>query len=114
MTGPVANIVIPDAEWGVASTITKPGSSITITGSGYEPGQRINIGLGVAQTDVFVIECEAVYADEVGNYSHTITLAGDLEPGTYAVVTNTPDEAPMATTKYYESRRWATVEVIAP
>ncbi|MCU1632547.1 MAG: hypothetical protein JWM61_1199 [Micrococcaceae bacterium] len=109
---PVGIIVTPEVEWGVATATVAQGSSFTITGSGYAPGQRISIALGIAQSDAFVFQDQSALADAVGNYSFTITLDPDLEPRTYAVVTSTPDglEPGPAVS---ETRRWATIEVVA-
>lgn len=61
-----------------------PGSSVAINGSGHEPGQKVFIGMGVAQTDSFVMDDQVAIADAAGAYSFTIAIEADLPPRTYA------------------------------
>lgn len=106
-----AQVLTPEPEWDAVRIVTVPGATFTVTGSGYEPGQRISIGFGVAQTDSFVFDDESAYADAAGNYAFPITLAADLPPNTYAVVTSTPDGKEPGP-EVWDGRLWGTVEVI--
>lgn len=109
----VADVVItPALEWGAVHATVTQGSSFTINGSGYEPGQRISISFGLYQTDAFIFIDESAFADADGNYSFTITLAPDLEPRTYGVTASTPDDLPVGPA-VWETRRNAIIEVVA-
>ncbi|MDF9278657.1 hypothetical protein P4U43_12750 [Arthrobacter sp. EH-1B-1] len=107
------NTVTPGPVWGSVQTVVQAGTAFTITGSGYQPGQRITVFFGPSRTDYSIIGEQSAYAGPSGNYSFTITLSPDITPGTYGVLTATPDGMPSGQS-IDETRRWATIEVVAP
>jgi hypothetical protein len=82
-------------------------------GSSYQPGQRIVVFFGLMNTDHSIIGDQSAYADAAGNYSFTITLSPAIAPGSYGVMTATPDGLSSGPA-IDATRRWATVEVVAP
>ncbi|MBG6224815.1 hypothetical protein IWX63_001377 [Arthrobacter sp. CAN_A2] len=84
-------VVTPDPEWGVVRATVAQGASFTSNGSGYEPGQQILINLGIDRSDGWVMDEQSATADAGGHYSFTITIAADLPPGAYGVLTFVTD-----------------------
>lgn len=110
---PSSNVVTPSPEWGAVGITVRAGTSFTITGGGYQPGQRIQVFFGPANTDYSIIGDQSAYASLSGDYSLTITLSPGIAPGSYGVMTATPDG--LATGPEIDAtRRWASVEVVAP
>ncbi|WP_434994577.1 hypothetical protein [Arthrobacter sp. Ld5] len=88
------------------------GASFTIHGSGYEPGQQIHISLGIEQTDSFVMDEQRAVADAGGNYSLTITIASDLPPGAYGILTYVADHG-LGGPAFEATKRFAGIDVVA-
>ena len=109
----MTSIVSPGPVWDSVAIVVQGGTAFTITGSGYQPGQRIHVSFGPSQSDVSIIADQSAYADASGNYSFTITLSPDITPGTYGVLTATPDGLSSGPA-IDATRRWATIEVVAP
>ncbi|GAB3548480.1 hypothetical protein GCM10027404_12440 [Arthrobacter tumbae] len=105
--------VTPGPVWGSVETVVQAGAAFTLTGSGYQPGQRITVFFGPSQTDYSIIGEQSAYAGPSGNYSFTITLSPDIAPGTYGVLTATPDGLSSGPA-IDATRRWATIEVVTP
>lgn len=105
-------VVVTDPAWDASRTTIRRGSSFTLTGSGYEPGQNVLINLGIAQTDVMVMGEQSAIADAAGNYLHTITVAPDLEPRTYAVLTMVRDGVEPGP-DVEATKQYAIIEVVA-
>ncbi|MHA7279781.1 hypothetical protein ACX80H_08510 [Arthrobacter sp. MDT2-2] len=103
-------IVTPDPEYGVVSATVTQGAAFTINGSGYQPGQQITINFGIAQSDGMVMDEQSTIADAAGEYSFEITVARDLIPRTYAVLTY--PGAPLGGPEFEASKRFATIEVV--
>lgn len=104
-------VVTPGPEWGAVSTSVPQGASFTLTGSEYEPGQVVRINLGIARTDSMVMEEQFAEVDAAGSYEFTLTLAPDLGPGTYGILTLVWDgDSPVP--NFEETKRFATVEVL--
>lgn len=111
--GEQIHTVTPGPEWGTVQTVVEAGSALTVLGSGYQPGQRVAVFFGPSQSDYSIIGEQSAYTDLNGNYSFTITLSPAIAPGTYGVVTATPDGLPSGV-DVDSTRRWATIEVVAP
>lgn len=107
------NTVTPGPVWGSVEIVAQAGTAFTVTGSGYQPGQRIVVFFGPSQSDYSLIGEQSAYADASGNYSFPITLSPDITPGTYGVMTATPDGLSSGP-EIDATRRWATIEVVAP
>jgi hypothetical protein len=107
------NPVIPDPVAGTVQIVAQAGTSFTVMGSGYQPGQRIVVFFGPSNTDFSIIGDQSAYADASGNYSFPITLSPAIAPGSYGVMTATPDGLSSGP-EIDATRRWATVEVVAP
>lgn len=70
-----------------ASRITvSQGSTFTVTGTGYQPGQNVFVNMGVYQSDSMVMEEQSAIADGTGSFSLAIAVAPDLAPNTYAIL----------------------------
>ncbi len=110
---PAGVVVTPHPEWGVVSTTVTQGSSFTINGSGYQPGQQIIINMGIAQSDGMVMDEQSAITDAGGAYSFTITIGRDLVPRTYGVLTY-PADALGNGPALEASKRFAAIEVVAP
>lgn len=104
--------VTPNPEWGVVRATVAQGASFTVNGSGYEPGQEIHISLGIDRTDSFVMDEQIALADAAGNYGVTITIAADLLPGAYGVLTYVADEG-LGGPEFEATKRFAGIDVVA-
>jgi hypothetical protein len=109
---PATTVVTPHAVWGAVRTTVTQGSSFTINGSGYQPGQQIVINMGIAQSDGMVMDEQVAVADSAGNYSFTISVGADLPPRAYGVLTYHAD-APGGPERE-ASKRQAIIDVVAP
>jgi hypothetical protein len=109
---PATTVVTPQREWGAVRATVTQGSSFTITGSGYRPGQQIMINFGIYQSDGMVMDEQVAIANDAGNYSFTISVGADLPPRTYGVLTYHAD-APGGPERE-ASKTTAIIEVLAP
>ena len=106
-------VVAPHPEWRASTATVTQGSSVTVNGSGYQPGQQVIIGMGVAQTDSFVMDDQVAVADAAGAYSFTIMIGADLPPRTYAVLTYVTDYG-MGGPDFEATKRYSVIDVVAP
>lgn len=104
--------VTPNPEWGVVRATVAQGASFTVNGSGYEPGQEIHISLGIDRTDSFVMDEQTAVADAAGNFGLTITIAADLLPGAYGILTYVADEG-LGGPELEATKRFAGIDVVA-
>jgi hypothetical protein len=107
----VVAVVTPDPVWDAVRITVPQGSSFTINGGGYQPGQSIAINLGIARSDGMVMDEQTVIADAAGDYSFTITIEADLEPRTYAVLTYVIDGG-RGGPDFEATKRFAVIDVV--
>lgn len=107
----VVAVVTPDPVWDAVRITVPQGSSFTINGSDYQPGQSIAINLGIAQSDGMVMDEQTAVTDAVGNYSFTITIGADLEPRTYAVLTYVID-GEKSGPDFEATKRFAVIDIV--
>ncbi|MHA7284154.1 hypothetical protein [Arthrobacter sp. TMS2-4] len=88
------------------------GASFTITDSGYEPGQPVSINFGIDQSDGWVMHEQTAIADAAGNYSFSITVASDLPPGAYGILTYPADQG-RGGPEFEAAKRFAGIDVVA-
>ncbi|WP_247828850.1 hypothetical protein [Arthrobacter antioxidans] len=104
--------VTPHPEWNAVRVTVPQGASVTLNGSGYQPGQQIFIGLGIDRTDGWVMDEQSAIADAGGNYSFTITIAADLPPRAYGVLTFVEDHG-RGGPDFEATKRYAGIDVVA-
>ncbi|WP_156134969.1 hypothetical protein [Arthrobacter sp. L77] len=109
---PTTTVVTPQREWGAVRATVTQGSSFTIIGSDYRPGQQIIINMGIYQSDGMVMDEQVAIADAAGNYSFTILVGADLPPRAYGVLTYHAD-APGGPERE-ASKTKAIIDVVAP
>lgn len=111
---PASVVVTPHPEWRAETATVAQGSSLIVNGGGYQPGQEVMIGMGVAQTDSFVMDDQVAVADAGGGfYSFTITIGADLPPKTYAVLTYVTEHG-RSGPEFEATKRYAVIDVVAP
>lgn len=97
--------------WDGVNVVRHVATTWNVVGSGYAPGAQIQISFGPAQTDSSLIGYPVVSADSNGSYTFQISLAPDLAPGNYTVMSLpvvglTPEESEAA-------KRFAQIEVVS-
>lgn len=107
-----AVVIATDPVWDAVRATVRQGSSFTITGTGYQPGQQVVIHMGISQSDGMVMDEQRVITDGAGNYSFTISVAPDLAPRTYAVLTYV-DDGGNGGPRFEASKRFASIDVVA-
>ncbi|WP_216698812.1 hypothetical protein [Arthrobacter sp. H41] len=89
------------AEW----SIWIAGRSWKVTGSGYVPGEQLQVSFGPANTDVLVAET-FVTVDADGHYLAWLDVPASAAPGTYGILTSAVPFTEV-------SKRYGAVEVVA-
>ncbi|WP_146070903.1 hypothetical protein [Arthrobacter sp. B1805] len=107
-----AVVIATDPVWDAVRATVRQGSSFTITGTGYQPGQQVVILMGISQSDGMVMDEQRAITDAAGNYSFTISVAPDLAPRTYAVLTYV-DDGVNGGPQFEASKRFALIDVVA-
>lgn len=105
--------VTPGQEWGEVTISVPQGATLAINGSDYQPGQEITLGLGIYQSDGFVMDDQVINADTAGNYSTVITLPPELEPRTYGLLVYISD-GELSGPEFEAAKRSVVIEVVAP
>lgn len=78
----------------LGSTIAPPGSTVTIKGEGFVAGTTVHVSVAIPRTDnTTVTLSKDVTADQNGAFSTSLSLPGNVSPGTYRMRLSMPSVA---------------------
>ncbi|WP_299167728.1 hypothetical protein [uncultured Arthrobacter sp.] len=86
-----------------------PSGTLTIGGTGYAPGERIEVVFGAPQSDQQLLDQSTVYAGPDGSYTFNIQISPALAGDEYGLMTWAPERGQQAAE---ESKRFLLVYVM--
>lgn len=86
-----------------------PSGTLTIGGTGYTPGERIEVVFGAPQSDQQLLDQSTVYAGPDGSYTFNIQISPALAGAEYGLMTWAPERGQQAAE---ESKRFLSVYVM--
>lgn len=105
--GSGGSVAHPQAGWPGPSLGIAPGT-FTIGGSGYTPGERIEVVLGAPHTDQQLLTQSTVYAGPDGSFTFDIQISPELAGAEYGLMTWAPERGQQAAE---DSKRFLSVYV---
>ncbi len=101
------SVAHPQPGWPGPAINIVPGT-LTISGSGYAPGERIEVILGAPHTDQQLLDQSTVYAGPDGSYTFDIYIGPELAGAEYGLMTVAPDRGQWAAE---QSKRFLSLRV---